>query len=122
MLMDTSEQMLFYGQGALLGITTHTDMYKQGEMISIRAVNTGTVPLGGDTPWEFRVTGLSGMVMYNTSWSDMTLEPGEYHTLVWNQTKNDQSQALEGLYRISIRGLGPGGEEASDTLVITIER
>ena len=122
MLLDMSEQELSYGQGALLGITTDSQRYKQGEPVSIRAINTGTVPLGDGRSWEFRVAGLSGVLMYNTSWVHVPLEPGEDHTMVWNQTKNDQSQALEGLYRISVRGWGPAGEEATDTIVITIQK
>ena len=122
MLMDMSGQELSYGQGALLGITTDNDRYRQGEPVSIRVVNTGTVPLGGDTSWEFRVAGLSGMLMYNEIWADMVLEPGEDHTITWNQSKNDQSQILEGLYRISVRVSDMSGEEAVDTIVITIER
>ena len=121
-LLNVSEQELSYGQGALLGIAADSERYKQGEHISIRAINTGTVPLGDGRSWEFRVAGLSGMLMYNTSWTHVTLEPGEDHILVWNQTKNDQSQALEGLYRISVRGWGPADEMATDTIVITIEK
>lgn len=120
--MNVSEQELSYGQGALLGITADSERYKQGEPVLIRTINTGTVPLGDGKSWEFRVSGLSGVLMYNTSWAHMTLEPGEDHILMWNQTKNDQSQALEGLYRIFIRGWGPAGEEATDTIVITIEK
>lgn len=121
-LVNMSEQELSYGQGALLGITVDSERYKQGEPISIRAINTGTVPLGDGKSWEFRVAGLSGVLMYNTSWAHVALEPGEDHIQVWNQTKNDQSQVLEGLYRISVRGWGPAGEEAADTIVITIEK
>ena len=121
LLMDIAGEELTHVEGLSISITTDKSDYKLGEPVSVRIVNTGTVPLESGEAWGLRITGLSGMLMYSEPDHVPTrLDPGLETALVWDQTKNDGEAALEGLYRISIRGHGPDDAQAEDSTTIMI--
>ena len=121
LLMDITGGEITHVDGLSISIATDKSDYKLGEPVSVRIVNTGSVPLESGEAWRFRITGLSGMLMYSEpGHAPAKLDPGLETTLVWDQTKNDGDTALEGLYRISIRGHGPDGAQAEDSTTIMI--
>ena len=121
-LMDaTTGGEVTYVEGTSLSVATDKSDYKRGEPVSIRIVNTGTVPLESEEAWEFRITGLSGMLMYAMPGGAAgRLDPGLDTILVWNQTKTNGDAVLEGLYRISVRGHAPDGTMVDDSATIMI--
>lgn len=120
-LMDITGGEVIHVEGLSVSIATDKNEYQRGEPVSVRIVNTGTIPLESSEAWGFRITGLSGMLMYSEPDHTPTrLDPGLETTLVWNQTKNDGDAALEGLYRISVQGYGPDGTRAEDSTTIMI--
>lgn len=120
-LLSLDSSSLTYVEGASISVTTDKSDYKRGEPIQVRVVNTGTVPLETSTQWNLRITGLSGMIMYDGSeHADGFLPPGRDYTVMWNQTKNGGDMVLEGLYRISVEGTHTGGHTIQDWVTVTI--
>ena len=48
------------------------------------------------------------------------LEPGDEISFSWNQIKNDGDTALEGLYKISAKGMNDEGNNVEKSTTITI--
>ena len=96
---------LVYVEGPSLSIVTEKSNFKKGDEIKIRIINSGTIPLTFADGYVLRITGLSGILMYSPTESISNLEPNEEIEFVWNQIKNDGDSALEGLYKISTKGM-----------------
>ena len=110
-------------EGRSLSIVTEKFDFKKGEEIKIRIVNSGTTPLiFSNLSYGLKITGLSGILMYSPD-ADLIsskLEPGDEVSFSWDQIKNDGDDALEGLYKISVKG-NDGSEiivEKSTTVTI----
>ena len=120
-LLSLDSNSLTYVEGASISVITDKSDYKRGEPIQVRVVNTGTVPLETSTQWNLRITGLSGMIMYDGGeHTDSFLSPGRDYTIMWNQTKNDGDIVLEGLYRVSVEGTYADGHTIQDWITVTI--
>ena len=114
---------LVFVEGSSLSIVTEKSDFKKGEPIQVRIVNSGTTPLTfPDTSYGFRITGLSGILMYAPAGGDLesNLEPRQEVEFVWDQVKIDGDMALEGLYKIHAKGHDPQNDsvEGSSTVVI----
>jgi hypothetical protein len=99
---------LVFVEGSSISVVTEKSDFKKGEEINIRIVNSGTTSLTfSDTSYGIRITGLSGILMYAPSTAQVisNLEPGDEIEFSWDQTKNDGDTALEGLYKISAKGV-----------------
>ena len=49
-----------------------------------------------------------------------TLEPGNEITFSWDQIKNDGDTALEGVYKISAKGMDVDGNNVEKSTTVTI--
>ncbi|MXX20994.1 MAG: hypothetical protein F4W68_01645 [Cenarchaeum sp. SB0661_bin_35] len=120
-LLNLDNNGLTYVEGASISVTTDKNDYKRGEPIQVRVINTGTMPLETSKQWNLRITGLSGMLMYDAGERAYNvLSPGLDDTIVWNQTKNDGNVVLEGLYRISVEGTDADGFTVQDWITVSI--
>ena len=123
-LMDVKNtSQLIYVEGSSLSIVTEKFDFKKGEDIQIRIVNSGTTQVSfTDTSYGLRITGLSGILMYSPSStpSISILDPGEETIFLWDQKKNDGDSALEGLYKISVKGTDPQGMSIEKSTTVTI--
>ena len=121
LLMNTSGGGIVYVEGPSITVDTDRRDYQRGDLVTAVIVNSGSVPLESDGSWGFRVTGLSGMLMYEAAGSGAdVLEPGMRTTVMWDQVKDDGDAALEGLYRISVEGYGPEGGSIRDSATFSI--
>lgn len=113
---------LVYVDGPSLSIVTEKSNFKKTEEIKIRIINSGTVPLDfSDGSYILRITGLSGMLMYSPSTELISkIGPGDEVEIVWNQIKNDGDAALEGLYKISTKGMDPQANFIEKSITINI--
>jgi len=113
---------LVFVDGPSISIVTEKFEFKKGEEIKIRIVNSGTVPLiFSDTSNGLRITGLSGILMYSPAVQiTPKLEPGNELEFLWDQIKDDGDTALEGLYKISVKGLDPQGNKVERSTTVTI--
>lgn len=119
---------LSYVDGPSLSVDADRADYGAGEAVRIRVVNTGTVPLVfADGSYGVRVTQLDGIELYSPrpgaagggGAGPATLDPREEAVVVWDQTKNDGSAALQGTYRISSSAApaaGAGGAPPAEGL------
>jgi len=124
--VKTTHQLVFV-DGPSISIVTEKFDFKKGEDITIRIINSGTVPLTfSDSSYGLKITGLSGMLMYtpnNYQESDpgsYTLAPKEEIGFVWDQIKNDGDSTLEGLYKIYSKGLDPQNNKVEKSTTVTI--
>ena len=123
-LMDVKNTgQLIYVEGSSLSIVTEKFDFKKGEDIQIRIVNSGTTQVNfTDNSYGLRITGLSGILMYSPSSTPSVsiLDPGEEVIFLWDQKKNDGDSALEGLYKISVKGTDPQGMSIEKSATVTI--
>jgi uncharacterized membrane protein len=120
--VKNTSQLVFV-EGSSISIVTEKSDFKKGEMIKIRIVNSGTAPLTfSDSSYGLKITGLSGILMYTPVSAQVisNLDPGDEIELFWNQIKNDDNAALEGLYKISTKGVDEQENEVEKSTTITI--
>ena len=120
--VKNTSQLVFV-EGNSISIVTEKFDFKKGEEIKIRIVNSGTTVLNfSDSSYGLKITGLSGILMYSPD-TDMViskLEPGDETSFSWDQIKNDGDDALEGLYKISVKGTDEFGINVEKSTTITI--
>jgi len=118
-----STSQLVFVEGPSVSVVTEKSDFKKGEEIKIQIVNSGTIPLTfSDASYGLRITGLSGILMYAPVSAQVisNLEPGDEISFSWNQIKNDGDTALEGLYKISVKGMNDEGNNVERSTTITI--
>jgi hypothetical protein len=118
----TTTQLVFV-EGTSLSIVTEKFDFKQDESIQIRIVNSGTNELiFSDSSYGLKITGLSGILMYSpiTTQVISTLNPGDEIIFFWDQIKNDGDAALEGVYKISAKGMDVDGINIEKSTTVTI--
>ena len=116
-------RQLVFVEGPSVSVVTEKSDFKKGEEIKIRIVNSGTVPLTfSDSSYGLKITGLSGILMYTPVSAQVIshLDPGDEIELSWNQIKNDDNAALEGLYKISTKGVDEQENNVEKSTTITI--
>lgn len=104
-------------QGPSLSILTEKTDFKKGETITIRIINSGSVPLTfSDVSYGLKISGLDGTLLYSPVAAQVisVLEPKEEKSFEWDQIKNDGDSVLEGTYKIS--------SSAMDNLEKTIKK
>ncbi len=114
---------LVFVDGPSISIVTEKSDFKKGEEITIRIINSGTTPITfSDDSYGLRITGLSGILMFVPDPFEVipTLDPGSEISFSWNQIKNDGDAALEGLYKISAKGIDNNGNYVEEFTTITI--
>jgi len=101
--INNQRQQLVFVEGHSLSIMTEKMDFSLGENIQIKIINTGTTPLVfSDASYGLQIVGLDGRILYSPIAAQVisTLEPKEVRTFVWDQTKNDGEQVIEGRYKI----------------------
>jgi len=123
-LMDVKNtNQLVFVEGPSISLVTEKFDFKKGEEIKIQIVNSGTTPLTfTDTSYGLRITGLSGILMYTPVSAQVVshLDPGDEVELLWDQIKNDGNVALDGLYKISAKGMDDQGIPVEKSTTVTI--
>ena len=117
----TTSQLEFV-EGSSLSIVTEKFDFKQDELIQIKIINSGTNALTfSDSSYGLKITGLSGILMYSPISAQVvsTLEPRDEIIFLWDQIKNDGDTALEGVYKISAKGLDMDGNIIEKSTTIT---
>ena len=120
--VKNTSQLVFV-EGPSVSVVTEKSDFKKGEEIKIRIVNSGTVPLTfSDSSYGLKITGLTGILMYTPVSAQVIshLDPGDEIELSWNQIKNDDNAALEGLYKISTKGVDEQENNVEKSTTITI--
>ncbi len=120
--IKNTNQLIFV-EGPSISLVTEKIDFKKGEEIRIRIVNSGsTLVIFPDTSYGLRITGLSGILMYSPVGTQTItkLEPGEEIGVSWDQMKNDDNAALEGLYKISANAADQDGNKMERSTTVTI--
>ncbi len=120
--IDDDEQLKFVLGPSLSIITEKTD-FKIGEEISIKVINSGTVPLSfSDASYGLKIINLDGWNIYSPISAQVisTLEPTQEVSFVWDQIKNNGEPILEGLYKIETETKDDQGKTVKKTITINI--
>ena len=118
----TTTQLVFV-EGSSISIVTEKFDFKQNELIQIKIVNSGTTELTfSDSSYGLKITGLSGILMYSPTSNSVisTLNPGDEIIFSWNQIKNDDHVVLDGVYKISAKGMDVDGNDVEKSTTVTI--
>lgn len=114
---------LNFVEGESLTILTERTDFKKEELIQIKIVNSGTIPITfSDTSYGLKIRGLDGTILYSPTASEVvsTLQPGEEKTFEWDQIKNDGNSVHEGTYKITSSGLTIGEKTLKKSITIHI--
>jgi len=120
--IDDDEQLKFV-LGPSLSIVTEKTDFKIGEEISIKVINSGTVPLSfSDASYGLKIINLDGWNIYSPISAQVisTLEPTQEVSFVWDQIKNNGEPILEGLYKIETETKDDQGKTVKKTITINI--
>ncbi|KFM20215.1 hypothetical protein AAA799D07_00491 [Marine Group I thaumarchaeote SCGC AAA799-D07] len=120
---QSNHEQLIFQDGSSISIVTEKIDFKLGEQISIKIVNSGTVSLTfSDASYGLKVTGMDGVLYYTPMAAQVIskLEPKEEVTFVWNQKKLDNSDSLEGRYKIVAEGIDPENNKVKKSIAINV--
>ena len=120
---QNSHEQLVFEDGPSISILTEKIDFKLGEQISIKIVNSGTVPLTfSDASYGLKVTGMDGVIYYVPVAAQVVtkLEPKEEVTFVWNQKRLDNSDSLQGRYKIVVEGFDPENNKVKKSIAINV--
>jgi len=120
--IDDNEQLKFV-LGPSLSIVTEKNDFKIGEEISIKVINSGTVPLSfSDASYGLKIINLDGWNIYSPISAQVisTLKPTQEVSFVWDQIKNNGEPLLEGLYKIETETKDDQGKTVKKTITINI--
>jgi len=112
-------------QGPSLSILTEKTDFKKGEIITIRIINSGSVPLTfSDASYGLKISGLDGTLLYSPVSVQVisVLEPKEEKSFKWDQIKNDGDPVLEGTYKISSSGMDNLEKTIKKSITINIHK
>jgi len=120
--IKNTNQLVFV-EGLSISVVTEKSDFKKGEEIKIRIVNSGTIPLiFSDASYDLKITGLFGILMYSPVSAQVIsqLDPGDEVEFSWDQIKNNGDTVLEGLYKISTKGVDEQGNQVEKSTTVTI--
>ena len=120
---QNSHEQLVFEDGPSISILTEKIDFKLGEQVSIKIVNSGTVSLTfSDASYGLKVTGMDGVIYYVPVAAQVVtkLEPKEEVTFVWNQKRLDNSDSLQGRYKIVVEGFDPENNKVKKSIAINV--
>ena len=120
---QANHEQLVFQEGRSISIVTEKTDFQLGEQIYIKIVNSGTIPLTfSDASYGLKITGLDGVLYYTPIVAQVisTLEPMDEKTFVWDQKKMDDSDSLEGRYKIVVEGFDHENNKVKKSIVINL--
>ena len=118
-----SPNELNFVEGESLTIITEKSDFEKGEIIHIKIVNSGTVPITfSDASYGLKIRGLDGTILYSPIAAQVVsvLQAGEEKTFEWDQIKNDGDSVHEGTYKITTSGWTLGEKTLKKSITIHI--
>ena len=122
-IVQSNHEQLVFQEGYSISIVTEKIDFELGETVSIKIVNSGTMPLTfSDSSYGLNITGLDGILYYTPIAAQVisTLEPMDEKTFVWDQKKMDGSDSLEGRYKIIVEGFDHENNKVKKSIVINL--
>ena len=123
LIVQSNHEQLVFQEGYSISIVTEKIDFELGETVSIKIVNSGTMPLTfSDSSYGLKITGLDGILYYTPIAAKVisTLEPMDEKTFVWDQIKMDGSDSLEGIYKIIVEGFDHENNKVKKSIVINL--
>ncbi len=120
--IDNNTQLEFV-EGSSLSIVTEKTDFDKGEEITIKIINSGTVPLTfSDASYGLKITGLDGRELYSPISAQVisTLEPKQEITFVWDQIKSDGDPLKQGTYKITSMAFDEDDQTVKKSISINI--
>lgn len=109
--------------GPSITISTDSPRYDLGEPIAITVTNSGTTPLLATDAYGLEIRGLDTVLIYSMPpVREVVLDPGQEADIVWDQTRDDGTAVLQGVYKLHIDAITPDGIIIDDDISIQILR
>ena len=121
---NTQEQLV-YVDGSGISILTEKIDFDLGEEIHIKIVNSGTTDLTfHDASYGLEIKQLDGIVVFKPYSAQVVSTLSSYDEIefVWDQTKNNGEQILEGSYKITTIGSDNDGNPVKKSITINVLR
>ncbi len=119
---NTQEQLV-YVDGSGISILTEKIDFDLGEEIHIKIVNSGTTDLTfPDASYGLEIKQLDGIVVFKPYSAQVVSTLSSYDEIefVWDQTKNNGEQILEGRYKITSTGVDDNGNTIKKSITVNI--
>jgi len=119
---NTQEQLV-YVDGSGISIVTEKTDFDLGEEIHIKIVNSGTTDLTfPDASYGLEIKQLDGIVVFKPYSAQVVSTLSSYDEIefVWDQTKNNGEQILEGRYKITSIGSDNDGNTVKKSITINV--
>ena len=122
--IDIREQLVHF-DGSGISILTEKIDFDLGEEIHIKIVNSGTTDLTfHDASYGLEIKQLDGIVVFKPYSAQVVSTLSSYDEIefVWDQTKNNGEQILEGSYKITTIGSDNDGNPVKKSITINVLR
>ena len=119
---NTHEQLV-YVDGSGISILTEKIDFDLGEEIHIKIVNSGTTDLTfPDASYGLEIKQLDGIVVFKPYSAQVVSTLSSYDEIkfVWDQTKSNGEQILEGSYKITSIGSDNDGNAVKKSITINV--
>ena len=119
------EEQLVYVNGTSLSIVTEKTNFKQGELISIKIINSGTDILKfPDASYGLIIKQLDSIPIFSPVSAQVVskLDSHEEISFVWDQLKNNGDLILEGTYKITSKAITLDGSIIEKIVIIHIHK
>ncbi len=119
---NTHEQLV-HVDGSGISILTEKIDFDLGEEIHIKIVNSGTTDLTfPDASYGLQIKQLDGIVVFKPYSAQVVSTLSSYDEIefVWDQTKNNGEQILEGSYKITSIGSDNDGNTVKKSIAINV--
>ncbi len=118
-----THEQLVYVDGSGISILTEKIDFDLGEEIHIKIVNSGTTDLTfPDASYGLEIKQLDGIVIFKPYSAQVVSTLSSYDEIefVWDQTKNNGEQILEGRYKITSTGSDNDGNIVKKSITINV--
>jgi hypothetical protein len=119
---NTHEQLV-HVDGSGISILTEKIDFDLGEEIHIKIVNSGTTDLTfPDASYGLEIKQLDGIVVFKPYSAQVVSTLSSYDEIefVWDQSKNNGEQILEGRYKITSTGSDNDGNTVKKSITINV--
>ena len=118
-----THEQLVYVDGSGISILTEKIDFDLGEEIHIKIVNSGTTDLTfPDASYGLEIKQLDGIIIFKPYSAQVvsTLSSSDEIEFVWDQSKNNGEQILEGRYKITSTGSDNDGNIVKKSITINV--
>ncbi len=122
LLFDPDGGSPIFVDGKSVSVLADAETYKIGENVTISIVNSGTEPIANGASYGVSIRALDTTLIYGIGRSFDPIAPGQQIEMTWQQTKDDMTPVLHGVYVIHADVEYADGSTVQDSVAVEILR